>query len=143
MNFDKAGIIVLALLFAGTAQAAAGTAAGQFTRASSFTDGTPLAAADVVNYEIDCVFTPTGGVAGPCVSSPAATPTNSFTVTLTYPAIGGRACFRTKTRTTNGALSDFSPYLANGASCRDFSAPAANPTSGVTVTVVVSVSVAP
>lgn len=125
------------------ALAATGTAAGTFTRAVSFTDGTPLVAADVVNYEIDCVFTPTGGVSAPCVSSPATTPTTSFTVTLTYPASGGRACFRTKTRTTNGALSDFSPYLANGASCRDFGPLAANPASGVTVTVIVNVTVSP
>jgi len=133
----------LAALFVGPALAATGTATITWTRPTTYTDGSVLAASAISGNAIDCVFTPTGGVATSCGSTPATVAggnTATGTVTLTYPVQGGRACFRV--RALVGSVSS-DPSAERPEACKDFEALKPNAPSNVTVTITVSVVVNP
>ncbi len=140
-RFSLIAALLLVSLLGSFVTAATVTVAGTFSAPTTYTDSSPLPAADIVGYDIDCVFTPTGGTAAACAFSPTTTVGNatSFSVQLTYAAgTGGRACFRTRTRTAL-AVSAFSPLAANGTSCKDFVALTPGAPGAVTVTVTVTV----
>lgn len=132
-------LIVVIGLLGSFVRAATGPADISYTRATQYTDGTPLASADITGHGIVCTFTPAGGVAAPCNFTPASFggATSSGRVTLTYPAVGGRACFQVTTRT---ATSESAPSPVTSASCKDFAAAPLTPRAptDVTVTLVVA-----
>jgi hypothetical protein len=100
---------ICALLGGLLLSAVAGAATGDlsFTRPAMRTDGSVLAASEIASYTIGCTYTPTGGVAAPCVSL---LPTSfsgaslggavAFTVTA-----NGQACFTLATVDTGGRSS--------------------------------------
>lgn len=129
----------LAVLSIASAHAATGSVAISFTPPSAYTDGTPLPAASINSYQITCLFTPTGGVAGACGLNTVALPGGSSTggvVSITYPAIGGQACF--SLRTVAGVISS----AASTPVCKTFAAVdlTPNPPSNVTVTVTLTLN---
>lgn len=111
------------------------------------TNGTNITAGngDLTGFDIDCQFTPAGSTtAAPCTYTPqskagAIVPgaALSASVTVTYPAAGGKACFRYRVKSAT-AVSDWSPYLANSASCATLAALVPSAPDGVTVTVTLS-----
>ena len=142
-RFTLIAALLLVSVLGSFVRAGTGASTGTWAFSTSYSDNSPLAPSEIVGSDIDCTFTPPGGVATPCVFTPTTVAGNatSFSIQLTYPsATGGRACFRTRTRTTN-AVSALSPLGA--ASCKDFAAVTPNAPGAVTVTVSVSVIVTP
>lgn len=124
-------------LTATSALAATGNAVVSWVPPTTYTDGSPLAPAAITGNAIDCIFTPTGGIAASCGSTPAQVAGNGTatgTVTLTYPPQGGRACFRV--RVLVGAVS----ADPSNEACKDFVALKPSPASNVVVTVTVSIT---
>lgn len=132
-------VLILAALPA-FASASSGTAALGYTRATTNVDGSALAQSDITGHTIACVFTPTGAtVAAPCASLAGSQVGNvaAASVTFTYPATGGKACFTVSTTTAAGT----GPASAQTeAACKVFAAILPSPPSNVTVTVTVSVN---
>lgn len=122
------------------ALAATGSSLITFTRPSTWSDGSPLAATDITGYQVDCTFTPTGGAATACATAnlPGGS-VSSGTVTITYPVAGGVACFRLKTLTALVPGDGFSTSQA----CRTFARVTPNNPTDLTVTVTVTVTVTP
>lgn len=104
------------------ADAATGSGAIAFTRASQYTDGSTLAAADITGYSVGCTFTPTGGTSAACTAftgSPLAGGSNQAgTVTLSVPASGGQACFTLKTLTASASSAGTAPFCKTFADTR-------------------------
>jgi hypothetical protein len=110
-----ASVLALAaasLLACKPAEAATGTAAITLTRPTAYTDGTPLAAADIAEYPVVCRFTPTGATS----------------------STGGRLCLRIRA-TANGVNSD-----PSNETCKDVPAVAPNAPGSVTITITIIVS---
>ncbi len=118
------------------APAATGIATISFTRPTTYSDGSALPASAITGYAVDCQFTPTGGAAAPCTltGSPFAGSVQSGNVTITYPPVGGSACF--SLRTLVGSLSS----VASAASCKTFDAVTPSPPTNVVVTVSLSLN---
>lgn len=119
--------------------AATGTSALSYTRPTTRVDGSTLAASEITGYAVDCTFTPTGGTATACTLSTTTLPggtSASGSVTITYPAVGGVACF--KLRTLTGSLS--SPG-SQPAACKDLPAVAPSDPTNLTVTITVALNV--
>jgi hypothetical protein len=137
-----ASVLALAaasLLACKPAEAATGTAAITLTRPTAYTDGTPLAAADIAEYPVVCRFTPTGATSSTaCTTSPTALPGGTATggaVTIAnLPAKGGRLCLRIRA-TANGVNSD-----PSNETCKDVPAVAPNAPGSVTITITIIVS---
>lgn len=139
-----ATIVALVLVLCAAAiPAQAATAGLTFTRPATYTDGTPLPAAEIASYNVRCSsFTPTGSTTpGSC---PAVTPASlagtatGGTLTLTLPAGGGSACFQLQTVSTSGATSDWT-----APACKTFAPLVPNPPANVTVAVVIGLNMAP
>ena len=137
--------LLIAILFALTpfvAWSATGNATLSYQRPTTFTDGSALAAAQIASYTVTCTFRQTGQTATtPCTLSSTTIPggtSSSGSVTLTYPAAGGEACFRLATN-VNG----YPPSDPSGESCKTFAAIQPSPPTGVTVTVIVAVTITP
>lgn len=125
-------LTIAALCFAGIAYGAASTVT--WTKPATYTDGSALAASDITGNKIGCLFTPTGGIATACIlsASTASGSASTFTANLTYPAVGGVACF-TVIATAGGV--DSAP---SSAACKTFAALTPSPPTGVTVTVTIT-----
>lgn len=130
-NIGKFCFVIAAFCVIGVAKAATNSPAVTWLKPTTYTDGSALPAASITGYKLGCLFTPTAGTAVPCTlsSSTAAGSAQTFTATLTYPAIGGSACF-TVIATAGGV--DSAP---SAAACKTFDALVPNPPSNVTVTV--------
>lgn len=132
-------LAAFAAFFALPTFAATGTAALTSQPTLTYTDGSPLAAADIVGYAIDCQFTPTGASsASACAASPTSVTgsTASASVVVTYPAsTGGKACFRMATKTAS-SVSALSALGAN--SCVNL--PALSPSAPGSVTVTITLA---
>lgn len=134
-------VATIALLcIAGVATAATSSQTGNWSASSTYTDGSPLAVADITGHEIDCQYTPVGGVAAACSFTPTSTTGSgtSFAVTVTYPSnTAGKACFRVRTKTAS-AVSAYGPLIAG--SCRDLPALAPSAPGAVTITVTLALT---
>lgn len=141
-NSNKAPLFAVALIgllaFAciDKASAATGPSTVSWTPPTTYTDGSVLPAAALSGNKIGCLFTPTGGTAAPCTLSAntAAGSASSFTANLTYPAVGGTACF-TVIATAGGV--DSAP---SNATCKTLAALVPNPPTNVTVTVTLTLN---
>lgn len=102
--------------------AATGNAAISFTRATTYTDNSALATADITGYAVGCTFAPTGGTAAACTGftgSPLAGGSNQAgTVTMTVPAAGGQVCFTLKTLTAIASSAGTAPFCKTFADTR-------------------------
>ncbi len=131
--------VLLFLPFAAIAQAATGVLS--FTPPTQYSDGSPLPAAAITGYDVQCSkWTPTGGVAATCTQFPAATLAGNATggtLTGTVPATGGAACFQVRTKTASGA------GAWSAEACKTFAPLVPNPPSNVTVAVVIGINMAP
>lgn len=118
--------------------AATGTAALSFIRPTTYVDGSALAASAITGYAVDCTFTPTGGTATACASSPATLPgtAQSGNITLTYPAIGGQACFVLRTLVGTNSSAGSSPPA-----CKALAPIAPSDPSNLTVTITVALTI--
>jgi hypothetical protein len=129
--------IILAFSFVwGAATAATGTAAGTWTRPTTYVDGTPLPASAITGYVLGCRFTPTGGTAAPCSTfTPATFPASATSGSVTVsnlPPTGGNLCLTLNTQTAT-ATSD------NGVEqCKPVPAVAPNAPGNFTITVTVA-----
>lgn len=132
-------LALLALCITGIAQAATGVAQVTWTNPTTYTDGSPLATAEITGYNVTCTFRVTGTTSTvPCGGFSPATLTGSLTstqTTLTYPAAGGEACFTLVVK-VGAALSD--PSDTTAASCKTFAALRPSKATGVTVVVTVA-----
>jgi hypothetical protein len=90
----------------------------------------------ITGYAVDCTFTPTGGTAAACTlaGSPLPGSAQSGNVTVTYPAVGGSACFSLRTLVGTNSSVGTAPV------CKTFDAVAPNPPTNVTVTVTVALT---
>lgn len=129
-------LLIFAAFFTLPVLAATGSTVITWTAPTSYTDNSPLPASAITAYVIDCTLTPTGGVAAPCVFTPASFLGSAVTgtVSVTYPAQGGRACFSLRT-SVSGTLS-----AASNVTCKDFAALTPNPPTNVTITISVTVN---
>lgn len=120
--------------------ARAGTGGVQLSwvKPTTYSDGSALPATAITAYAIECTFTPTGGTASQCTQNASTFLGSTVTgsLTLTYPAIGGKACWRL--RTVTGATVSTDP---SNEACKDFAALSANPPTNLTVTVTVTVNI--
>lgn len=124
--------IALLAVLAGSALvsiANAATANLSWTAPTQYTDGTPLALADIVGYEFRCIdFTPTGGAPGACAHTALVVgPVLSGQLDVTVPAGGGVACFQGRTKTAT-AVGPWSVKV-----CKTYSAKAPKSPSGLAV----------
>ena len=120
------------------AYAATGSKTITFTRPTTYTDGSPLAASAITGYRVECEFTPTGGTMSQCATTPAnlaGGTSTSGSVTFTYPPEGGTVCFRLRTL-VGSLVAD-----ASNQACSPLEALRPNPPTNVTVTVTVSLRV--
>jgi hypothetical protein len=144
-NSNRSLIVALAIIgslaFAciQTASAATSSAAVTWTRATAYTDGTSLPASAISGHKIVCTFTPASGTAAPCTlsASSAAGSAQTLTTTLTYPAVGGQACFQLVT-TANGV--DSVPSAVTAAACKAFDPLTPNPPGNVSVTITLALT---
>lgn len=132
-------IVIVALLFllaAVSSFAGTGTAAFAWTRPTTYTDGSALPASAISRYDVLCTFTPTGGTASACTLNPStfAGTASSGSLALTYPATGGRACFRLTVSTATG-VSD-----PSNEACVDFAAAKPSAPANLTVTITIAVN---
>lgn len=132
---------MLAALLAGLtgiAQAASGSGVISWTRPTTYVDGSTMPASAITGYRVVCSITPTGASAPTaCTTSPATLnggTNTSGTVTVTYPAIGARVCFRLVT------LAGETESDPSGEACRDLAPVKPGAPTGVTVTVSISIS---
>jgi hypothetical protein len=137
---NKVSAILLALVVSTAALAGAATGALSWTRPTLNTDGTALLSTDITGYDVVCTgWTPTGGVRGACTQFPTVTLPGGNTVAGvvngTILASGGQACWTmaTKTLTAQSAPS--------GEACKTFAPVIPNAPTGVTIAVVLSVSI--
>lgn len=129
-------IAVLILCVVGVATAATSPTSITFTRPTTYIDGSPLAASSITSYTISCDWTSTGATTSqPCTLSTTTIPGQSTTgtLTLTYPASGGSACFTLRTN-----VGSVQSIASSPAACKTLDAIAPNPPSNVTVTVSVA-----
>ncbi len=131
-------LAILLLLIVGVAQAATATTAITFTRPTTYTDGSTLAASAITGYAVDCQFTPTGSsTATACTMTGSPLPGGTATggnVTLTYPAAGGNACFVLRTLVGSASSAGSAPV------CKALAAvPPSDPTN-VTVTITLAIN---
>lgn len=130
-------LAIVGLCFAGMAHAATGNATVTWTNPVTYTDGSALASSAISGSKLVCTFTPTTGAATACALSASSVSGNAQTITtaLTYPAIGGSACF--SVITTAGGV-DSAPSVTPA--CKTFTPLQPNPPTGVTVTVVLTLN---
>lgn len=133
-SFVALGILV------GAALASTVPAQLSYTKANTYVDGSALAPADITGHGIYCTFTPTTGSPIPCTFSPVSFSgaVSTGSVTLTYPASGGKACFRLTTRTT-GAES--AQTAESPAMCKDLPAIAPSPPGNPSITVTITINI--
>lgn len=133
-------LLAALLLIPSLALAATSPQTGTWTAPTTYVDGSALASSDITGHDIDCQFTPTGGVAAACNFAPTSTTGSgtSFAVTVTYPSnTAGKACFRVRTKTAS-AVSAYGPLIAG--SCRDLPALTPSAPGAVTITVTIALS---
>lgn len=124
-----AGVVGFIIGFVATS-ALASTGNLTYTRPTTRADGSPLAAADIASYRINCTYTPTGGVAAACVSL---TPTSfggaslGGAVTFVVSA-SGQACFTLQTVDTGGQSS-----VPSTSACKAVVVSVPNPPTNVVV----------
>lgn len=135
-------VMVLALVALAEISAAATKPVGiTFTRPTQWSDGSPLAASDITGYQVECQFTATGATAAtPCTLTGSPLPggtSQTGSVTLTYPPVGGEACFVLRTVATGGLLSEGSapPH------CKTLPALRPADPSNVTITITVAINI--
>lgn len=129
---------ILALSFVWGA-ATADPVALTFTRPVAYTNGSALPTTAITGYAVDCTFTPTGGTAAVCAltGSPLAGGTNQVgTVQLTYPAVGGEACFKLRTLVGQQTSAGTQPAV-----CRTLAALVPNDPTNLTITITVAVNI--
>lgn len=132
-----AAFLALAACSFPKAHAASAPSTVNWVRPSTYTDNSVLPVAAISGNKILCTFTPTGGAAAPCTLAASTTTgaAQTFTTTLTYPAIGGRVCFQVVA--TAGGV-DSAPSAQTASSCADV--PALTPSAPSNV--VISISIA-
>lgn len=133
--------VSLLALVATRLDAATAPASITFTRPTTWSNGSPLAASDIAGYQVECQFTATGSTSSvPCTltGAPLAGGTSqSGSVTVTYPPIGGQACFSLRTVAVGGMLSPGSTPPA----CKTLPALTPSDPSNVTITVTLAISI--
>jgi hypothetical protein len=108
-----------------------------WTRPTTYVDGQTLPAADILSYSILCTFTPNGGTGAPCSMTPGFFSGSATTgsVIVTYPNVGGQACFRLTTRTA-GSESD-----PSNEACAVLPALKPNPPGNLTITITANLTI--
>jgi hypothetical protein len=123
------------------ARAATGNATINYTPPTQYEDGTTLPATAIAGYAVSCTFTPNGGgAASACALDVTQIPggtSRSATVKVTYPVVGGTACFVLKTVTTSGAQSDGSQPPA----CQPLPAVQPNDPTNLTITITLALNI--
>lgn len=116
--------------------AIAATANLSFSRPTTYTDGSALAAADITGYEFRCGAGTSAGVVCTNLSLPGSALSGAMTVT--GPSSGFTACIEGRTLVAGGP----GPYSSPPA-CKTFPALVPSPPGNVTVAVVIGINMAP
>lgn len=110
---------------------------------TAYTNGTPIPAGAITSYEVECDFIATGTTTKTnCDFTPTTLTPAQLTrdLTVTYPGVGGTACFysRARTATQVSARSPDGPQ-----NCKPLPADPLIPNAPGAVVVVVTVSISP
>lgn len=116
--------------------AIAATANLSFSRPTTYTDGSALAAADITGYEFRCGAGTSAGVVCTNLTLPGSALGGAMTVT--GPSSGFTACIEGRTLVAGGP----GPYSSPPA-CKTFPALVPSPPGNVTVAVVIGINMAP
>jgi hypothetical protein len=118
------------------ANAATANVTINYVRANTYVDGTPLPASSITGHAVDCSFTPTGGTAALCAltGSPFPGSVQSGTVVVTYPPVGGQACFALKTLVGSNSSNGSQPPVC-------VALPAIKPGDPTNVTVTITLAI--
>jgi hypothetical protein len=134
-------VSLAALLFSANAFAVTGVANLNYTRATLYTDGSPMPASAIGGHPVSCTFrAASASTFTPCVGQ---TPlelrgdVTSGAVTFTFPNEGGRVCFTIRTRVGNFTSDPSSPEA-----CRDLAPVPLIPREPGNVTVTITVTIA-
>lgn len=133
-------LLILVSLVTGVASAATGSTALNYTRPTTYVDGSTLPSSAITGYTVGCTFTPTGGTATACTLNTTTLPggtSTSGSVTITYPAAGGTACFTLRTNTATATSPGSQP-----AACKDLPALAPSDPTNLTVTITLAINIA-
>lgn len=127
---------VLAMLGGLLLSVSAMAATLSYTPPTTYTDGSPLPAADILGYEFRCGAGTSAGVSCTPLTLPGTA--TGGTMVITGPAAGFTACVEGATRVAAG----LGPYSSPPA-CKTFAAIPPNPPGNVTIAVVIGINMAP